>query len=206
MAKSKHYVEEEIEEEDEELPTKSRKHSTNSVSFAGSKSIASTILWIALVVCILNIGVIIINVVGKQYWSSYTIPETTITITIAPWWYIFQPIISGISLFLLSGTSILVIPLNKTLKKERARTFGTWFWGLIIWIFSVFYVVMFFFNIIAPVLNLLIAIKVLDISPLNHDVIYWCNTVMGLIPLVTIIAAGILYGRVKATYRKRHGQ
>lgn len=204
MAKQKYY-EDDYEDIEAEPKKKAKKRSSGGVDFAGAKSMASSVLWISLVVCVLNIGVIILNIVGKNYWQDIKIVGD-VTITVPPWWYLFQPLIGGISLFLLCGTSVLVIPLNKTLKREQARTFGTWFWGLIIWIFSVFYIVMFFFNIVAPILNLLIAIKVIGISPLDQNAIYICNTVMGCIPFVTILAAGLLYGCVKRSYRRNHGQ
>ena len=65
---------------------------------------------------------------------------------------------------------------------------------------------MFFFNLLAPILNLLIATKILDIGKLDKKAINICNTVMSCIPIITFISGGILYGRVKATYRKHHGQ
>ena len=165
---------------------------------------ASSILWIGLVVFILNLGLFIASMLTKDKWVE--IPHTEITM--APVWYaILQPIIGGISLFLLSGTSILVIPLNKTLKREKARTFGTWIWGFFIWLFSVFYIGMFFFNIIAPVYNLIVATNLVEgLTKLDEEAIKICNLVMTCIPLITFLSGAILYGRVKKSYSKRHGQ
>ena len=199
----------EVEEKTPKTST-STKQSAKDVLYAGAKSMASSILWISLVVCILNIGIIVITIVGKNAWTPHEVKiegESLFTVWTPPWYYIFEPIIGGISLFLLSGLSILVIPLNKTLKREQARTFGTWIWGLIIWIFSVFYVGMFFFDIIAPIINLLVALGAIPTKySLDQKAIDICNTIMGCIPLVTILAAGILYGRVTKSYRKHYGQ
>ena len=177
------------------------------VKYSGAKSIAWSILWIAFTVFIINLALFISTIVANDSWKDLEIEKQGTGIYIAPTWYlILQPIIGGLSLFLLSGTSILVFPLNKTVKKEKVRTFGTWFWGFFIWLFSVFYIIMFFFNLLAPILNLLIATKILDIGKLDKKAINICNTVMSCIPIITFISGGILYGRVKATYRKHHGQ
>ena len=173
--------------------------------FSGAKSIAWSILWISVVVCILNLGFLIVTLLGAKKYDTASIASITVEYPNWKYW-VPQIVISGVSLFLISGLSILVFPLNKTVKKESARTFGTWFWGLIIWIFSIFYVLMFFLNLVLPVINLFAAVGVFQSDPFSKSLINTLNTVMGCIPLVTIVAAGILYGRVKATYRKRHGQ
>ena len=182
---------------------------SSGAKFQGAKSISWTIFWVSFTVCIINIAFIIITLLGAKKWDNVNISVggAEVDFEIPNWKYwVVQIVISGISLFLLSGLSLLVFPLNKTLKKESARTFGTWFWGLIVWIFSVFYVLMFFLNLVMPIIRVLYSVKVISSNPFSKKLINILNTVMGCIPIVTIVAAGILYGRVKKTYRKRHGQ
>ena len=185
------------------------------VRFAGASSIISTVFWISLVVFVLNFGLFIASMVLQDQWWEVVINITgtpagdqkfNTGVMLPPLGYLIaMPVIGVISLFLLSGTSILVIPLNKTMKKEGTRSFLTWFFGLIIWIFSVFYVIMFFFNILSPIYNLVVATgAVKNLPKLDQSVINACNIVNTWIPAITFVSAGLLYWRVKAAYKKHH--
>ena len=183
--------------------TKHITRSNGNIKFAGAKSIAWTMLWIGFTVFILNAGLIV-----ATYFAST--PEQTQHIENLgdipqTWFFIVGIVVSVFSLFLMSGLSILVFPLNRTLKKENTKSAATFALGIVIWVLTVFFFVMFFINLIIPVSALAQGAGLQVPTPIGVEWIIICNYIMSCIPVVAFVIAGFLYWRVDKAYSKRRG-